>query len=214
MKGSLKQLQLFFFHTLVASVDAQKEFQGPFGWGNAAVRFVRSPSFRVHFEALWAFSPSRSRQQFIVELRVDEPRVGVVLHQAVDFLLGREKAGHVGLLEILDDFVFGVKVQVDLQQTREIWVHAVRFAKLARRPGERDSMKPRYLFGSFVFDELLVNAVGLGRQLLVRREHPQVLAGVPKLNVLLAELGLQEDAKGHLSICAGTTNTRDVIAPL
>lgn len=58
-----------------------------------------------------------------------------------------------------------------------------------------------YLFGSFTFNELLVNTVGLGRQLFVRRVMPEILAGRPKLNVLFAELRLQEDTKGSFPIC-------------
>lgn len=46
----------------------------------------------------------------------------------------------------------------------------------------------RYLFGSFASDKLLVNAVGPGEQLLLGGVHPEVLAGRPKLDVLLAEL--------------------------
>lgn len=59
----------------------------------------------------------------------------------------------------------------------------------------------RYLLGSFTFNELLVNAVGLGHQLFVRRERPEVFTRRPKLNVLLAELGLQEDTEGSFPIC-------------
>lgn len=46
-----------------------------------------------------------------------------------------------------------------------------------------------YLFGSFAFDELFVNAVGPGKQLLLGGVHPEILAGRPKLNVLLAKFG-------------------------
>lgn len=74
--------------------------------------------------------------QFFVEVRVDKPGVGVVLHQAVDFLLSCQEASCSGLMEALDDSIFGVEIQV-------------------------------YLFGSFIFNELLVNAVGLGHQLFV-----------------------------------------------
>lgn len=74
--------------------------------------------------------------QSSVEVGVDKPGVGVVLHQAVDFPLGCQEACHSGLMEALDDGIFGVEIQV-------------------------------YLFGSFAFNELLVNAVGLGRQLFV-----------------------------------------------
>lgn len=74
--------------------------------------------------------------QFFVEGGVDEPGVGVVLHQAIDFPLSCQEAGHSRLMEALDDGIFGVEIQV-------------------------------YLFGSFTFNELLVNAVGLGHQLFV-----------------------------------------------
>lgn len=107
--------------------------------------------------------------QFSVEVGVDKPGVGVVLHQAVDFPLRCQEARRRGLAEALDDGVFGVEVQV-------------------------------YLFGSFAFNELLVNAAGLGRQLLARRVVLEVLTGRPKLDVLLAELRLQEDAKGGFPV--------------
>ncbi len=58
----------------------------------------------------------------------------------------------------------------------------------------------RYLFGSFIFNELLVNAAGLGHQLLVRLVVPEILTGRPKLNVLFTELRLQEDIKGSFPI--------------
>lgn len=58
-----------------------------------------------------------------------------------------------------------------------------------------------YLFGSFAFDELLINAVGLGHQLFVRRVVHEILTGRPKLNVLFAELRLQEEIEGSFPIC-------------
>lgn len=46
---------------------------------------------------------------------MDEPGVGVVLHQAVNFPLRRHEASGRGLLEALGDGVFGLEVQVDLE---------------------------------------------------------------------------------------------------
>lgn len=45
---------------------------------------------------------------------MDEPGVGVVLHQAVNFPLRCQEARGSGLLEALDDCVFGVEIQIDL----------------------------------------------------------------------------------------------------
>lgn len=58
-----------------------------------------------------------------------------------------------------------------------------------------------YLFGSFTPDELLVDAVGSGHQLFGRLERLEVFTRRPKLDVLLAELRLQEDTEGSFSIC-------------
>lgn len=52
--------------------------------------------------------------QFFVEVGVDKPGVGVVLHQAVDFPLSCQEASHSGLMEALYDGIFGVEVQVYL----------------------------------------------------------------------------------------------------
>lgn len=69
----------------------------------------------------------------------------------------------------------------------------------------------RYLFGSFIFNELFVNAVGLGRQLFLRRESTEILTCCPKLNVLFAELRLQEDTKGSFSIWGSGREEEDVL---
>lgn len=68
-----------------------------------------------------------------------------------------------------------------------------------------------HLLGSFTFNELLVNAVGLGHQLFVGRQRPEVFTRRPKLNVLLTELGLQEDTEGSFPICrqAGRRGIKD-----
>lgn len=55
-----------------------------------------------------------SSTQFFVEVRVDKPGVGVVLHQAVDFPLSCQEACRSGFLETLDDGIFGVEIQVYL----------------------------------------------------------------------------------------------------
>lgn len=60
-----------------------------------------------------ALSPG-DRAQFFVEVGLDEPRVGVVLHQTVDLPLSCEEAGRGGVVEALDDGVFRVEIQVDL----------------------------------------------------------------------------------------------------
>lgn len=52
--------------------------------------------------------------QFFEDVGVDKPGVGVVLHQAVDFPLSCQEASHSGLVETLDDSVFGVEIQVYL----------------------------------------------------------------------------------------------------
>lgn len=52
--------------------------------------------------------------QFFVEVGVDKPGVGVVLHQAVDFPLSCQEARRSGLVQALDDGIFGVEVQVYL----------------------------------------------------------------------------------------------------
>lgn len=66
---------------------------------------------------------------------------------------------------------------------------------------ERDGSLLCYLFGSLVFDELLVNAAGPGRQVLLGGVHAEILAGRPELDVLLAELRFEEDAEGGFSVC-------------
>lgn len=53
--------------------------------------------------------------QILVERRLQEPGVGVVLHQAVHPLLGCGKAATRSLLNILGDERFGLKVYVYLQ---------------------------------------------------------------------------------------------------
>lgn len=58
-----------------------------------------------------------------------------------------------------------------------------------------------YLFGSFAFNKLFVNAVGPGEQFLLAGVRPEILAGRPKLDVLLAEFRFEEDAEDGLSIC-------------
>ena len=60
-----------------------------------------------------------------------------------------------------------------------------------------------YLFWSLIFNELLVNAVGLGEQVFGRRVVPEILTGRPKLDVLFAELGFGEDAESSFPICGG-----------
>lgn len=60
-----------------------------------------------------ALSPGAGTQ-FSVEVGVDKPGVGVVLHQAVDFPLSCQEAGRSGLVETLGDGIFGVEVQVYL----------------------------------------------------------------------------------------------------
>lgn len=60
-----------------------------------------------------ALSPG-SFTQFFVEVRVDKPGVGVVLHQAVDLPLSHQEASGSGLMEALDDSIFGVEIQVYL----------------------------------------------------------------------------------------------------
>lgn len=52
--------------------------------------------------------------QFFVEVRVDKPRVGVVLHQAVNFPLSSNEGSHSGLVEALGDSIFSVEIQVYL----------------------------------------------------------------------------------------------------
>lgn len=69
---------------------------------------------------------------------------------------------------------------------------------------EENKLKPsvsRYLLRSFTFNELLINAVGLGHQIPLRRELLELLAGRPKLNVLFAELGSQKHTEGSFPIC-------------
>lgn len=62
--------------------------------------------------------PPGRAAQFLVEVGVNEPWVGVVLHQAVDFPLSRQEDAHVWLVEVLHDSVLGVEVQVYLQPDR------------------------------------------------------------------------------------------------
>lgn len=64
-----------------------------------------------------ALSPGRIAQ-LSVEVGVNEPWIGVVLHQAVDFPLSCHEDVHVGLVEALHDGVFGVEVQVYLRPDR------------------------------------------------------------------------------------------------
>lgn len=68
-----------------------------------------------------------------------------------------------------------------------------------------------YLLWSFTFNELLVNAVGLGHQLFVRCECPEIFTGCPKLNVLFTELRLQEDTKGRFPICGWVREKRKAL---
>lgn len=56
--------------------------------------------------------------QVSVEVGVDKPRVGVVLHQAVDFPLSCQEAGGAGLAQALHDGVPGVEIQVDLSKEK------------------------------------------------------------------------------------------------
>lgn len=58
--------------------------------------------------------PLGSVTQLFVEVGVDKPGVGVVLHQAVDFSLSCQEASCSGLVEALDDSIFGVEIQVYL----------------------------------------------------------------------------------------------------
>lgn len=64
-----------------------------------------------------ALSPGRVAQ-FSVEVGVNKSWIRVVLHQAVDFPLSRQKDVHVWLVEALHDGVFGVEVQVYLWPDR------------------------------------------------------------------------------------------------
>lgn len=59
-----------------------------------------------------------SYTQFFVEGGVDEPGVGVVLHQTVDFLLSFQEAGHGWLMEALHDSISGVEIQVYLTKEK------------------------------------------------------------------------------------------------
>lgn len=106
---------------------------------------------------------------------------------------------------------FFVEVGVDKSGVRIVLHQAVDFHLCFQEAGRRGLVEALddgvfsveiqvYLFGSFIFNELFVNAVGLGRQLFLRREGTEVLTSCPKLNVLLAELRLQEDTKGSFSI--------------
>lgn len=56
--------------------------------------------------------------QFSVEVGVNKPRVGVVLHQAVDLPLSHHEDVGVRLLEALHDGVLGVEIQVYLRADR------------------------------------------------------------------------------------------------
>lgn len=64
-----------------------------------------------------AFSPGSFTQLF-VEVGVDEPRVGVVLHQTVDFPLSCQEAGGGGLAEALDDGVLCVEIEIYLSKEK------------------------------------------------------------------------------------------------
>lgn len=55
-----------------------------------------------------------SPAQFFVEVGVDKSGIGVVLHQTVDFPLSYQEDGCSGLMEALDDSIFGVEIQVYL----------------------------------------------------------------------------------------------------
>lgn len=57
--------------------------------------------------------------KFLVELRVDEARVRVVLHQAEHLLLGQQETRQAGQTQALDDSIFRLVVQVDLQPNRQ-----------------------------------------------------------------------------------------------
>lgn len=163
------------------------------------------PPLGLHPPAVGAGGPAQVSE----ELRVDEPGVGVVLHQAVNFPLRRHEAGGRGLLQALDDGVFGLEVQVDLQRHQSDPVSLGRFlicAAVDGRPScdvKLSAFCCRHLFGSFAPDELFVDAVGFGRHGLRGRLRLEVLAGQPELHVLLAELGLEEDAKGRFAVCGG-----------
>lgn len=135
--------------------------------------------------------------QFSVEVGVNEPRVRVVLHQAVDLPLScREDVG-VRLVEALHDGVLGVEIQVYLRADRGRTSAGTRAA--AARIQREDRL--RYLFGSFVFNKLLVNAAGPGEQVLLGGVRPELLAGRPELDVLFAELRFEEDAEGGFPVC-------------
>ena len=64
------------------------------------------------------FSPGNGTE-FLVELRVDEARVRVVLHQVKHLLLGRQETRQAGQTQALDDSVLRLVVQVDLQPNIE-----------------------------------------------------------------------------------------------
>lgn len=53
--------------------------------------------------------------QILVERRLQEPGVGVVLHQAVHPLLGCREAATCSLLDVLGNERFGLKVYVYLK---------------------------------------------------------------------------------------------------
>lgn len=115
----------FFFPWLSLCAEfafrrASCQWEGHHRWsihtGPWVNRWVRD---RLHWLGLGLDAPpvSASRlAQVSEELRVDEPGVGVVLHQAVNFPLRRHEASGRGLLEALDDGVFGLEVQVDLER--------------------------------------------------------------------------------------------------
>lgn len=122
-------------------------------------------------------------QQAAVDVGPQEARVRVFLHEAVDDPLGVVEADPCGRRHVPPDQVSGRVVDVDLREETPLAIADRSVAGLSLPP---------YLSGSVSLDVAFEDLPGPGRHPEGRPDLLVILTHQPKLNVLVAELRLEE----------------------
>lgn len=164
------------------------------------------PPHRVAFSSCW----SLVAQQVLEQFRPEETAEGVLLHQGVDPLLGQVKGCGGELHQVSQSYILCEVINVDLQ-TEELREKSVREQQ---KWNMKLSLKTDLFFfflkkisdlsRSLSLDEILIDLLGLGSHFHRVFDLLELFTGRPELDILIAELRLQEAAESIQAICRKT----------